>query len=178
LIEAIQAGDRDAAAGLYDRHADRVHRICYRIVLDPSQAQDCVQEVWLKVFRKLGRFRGDRSFEAWLNTVTANTAIDYYRRVARHRNHISSGGIHRNIAATDENPGHWQLDSELVRERISDALGTISVNQRTAFVLRYYEEMPVAEIAETLGCSQGAVRTHIRRSLLALRAKLAGKIDV
>ena len=178
LIEAVQGGDRNAAAWLYNRHIDRVHRICYRIVLDPSQVQDCVQEVWLKVFRKLGRFRCDKSFAAWLNSVAANTAIDYYRKWVRHRNHINSGGIHPKAAATDENPGNRQLDSALIQERIRDALETISVNQRTAFVLRYYEEMPIAEIAQIIGCTEGAVRTHIRRSLLALRAKLAGKIDV
>ncbi len=177
LIEAAQGGDRNAAAWLYDRHIDRVHRICCRIVLDPSQVPDCVQEVWLKVFRKLDRFRCDRSFVAWLNTVTANTAIDYYRKLARRGNHISSGGIHP-AAAADDNPGNRQLDSELIHERIRDALETISVNQRTAFALRYYEEIPIAEIAQTLGCTEGAARTHIRRSLLALRAKLAGKIDV
>lgn len=178
LIEAIKKGDRNAAAWLYNRHVDRVHRICYRIVLDPSQVQDCVQEVWLKVFRKLGRFRCDKSFAAWLNTVTANTAIDYYRKWVRDRKHINSDGIHPGTVATDENPGHRQLESALIQERIRNALETISVNQRMAFVLRYYEDMPVAEIAQTLGCSEGAVRTHIRRSLLALRIKLAGKIDV
>jgi len=177
LIEAVQGGDRNAAARLYDRHADRVHRICYRIVLDPSQVQDCVQEVWLKVFRKIGRFHCDRSFTGWLNTVTANTAIDYCRRLVKHRNHIKNGGIHPGMAA-NENPGIRQLDSELVNKRIRDALEGISVNQRTAFILRYYEDVPVADIAGTLGCTEGAVRTHIRRSLLALRAKLAGKIDI
>lgn len=178
LIEAVQRGDRNAAAKLYDRHVDRVHRICYRIVLDPSQVQDCVQEVWLKVFRKLGRFRCDRSFVGWLNTVTANTAIDYYRRSVRSRSPVNSGGIHPGAAATDENPAHGRLDGMIIRERIREALETISVNQRTAFVLRYYEEMQIAEIAQIIGCTEGAVRTHIRRSLLALRARLAGKIDV
>ncbi len=178
LIEAAQGGDRNAAARLYNRHVDRVHRICYRIVLDPSQVPDCVQEVWLKVFRKLSRFRCNRSFIAWLNTVAANTAIDYYRKWVRHRNHINSDGIHPGTTAKQVNPGQRQLDSALVHERIRDALETISVNQRTAFVLRYYEEVPVAEIARTIGCTEGAVRTHIRRSLLALRAKLAGKIDI
>ena len=178
LIRAVKKGDRNAAAWLYNRHVDRVHRICYRIVLDPSQVPDCVQEVWLKVFRKLGRFHCDRSFAAWLNTVTANTAIDYYRKWVRHSNHINSGGIHPGTAATDENPGDRQLDSAHIQQRIREALEKISVNQRTAFVLRYYEEMSIAEIAQTIGCSEGAVRTHIRRSLFALRAKLAGKIDV
>ena len=178
LIEAIQKGDRNAAAWLYTRHVDRVHRVCYRIVLDPSQVQDCVQEVWLKVFRKLGRFRCNRSFVAWLNSVTANTAIDCYRKWIRHRNGIKGYEIHTEAMAMNEDPVDRQLDNALVQRRIRDALETISVNQRTAFVLRYYENMPIAEIAQTLGCTKGAVRTHIRRSLLALRAKLTGKIDV
>jgi len=131
LIEAVQRGDRNAAAWLYNRHVDRVHRICYQIVLDPSQVPDCVQEVWLKVFRKLDRFHCDRSFVAWLNTVTANTAIDYYRKWVRHRNHINSGGIHPDTAATDENPGNRQLDSALIQERIREALETISVKNRS-----------------------------------------------
>ncbi|NQV36255.1 MAG: sigma-70 family RNA polymerase sigma factor [Phycisphaeraceae bacterium] len=178
LVEATQRGDRHAAARLYNRHGDRVHRICYRIVPDPSQVQDCVQEVWLKVFQKLGRFRCDGSFATWLNTVTANTAIDHYRKWVGHSRHVKCGGTHPDTAAMDENPGNEQLDNALIHERICDALEGISVNQRTAFVLRYYEDVPISEIATIIGCTQGAVRTHIRRSLLALRAKLAGKIDV
>ncbi len=64
------------------------------------------------------------------------------------------------------------MDGALVRQRIREALEEISVNQRTAFVLRYFEGMPLEEIARTLGCREGTVRTHIRRCLLALRAKL------
>ena len=178
LIEAVQGGDRNAAAWLYNRHVDRVHRICYRIVLDPSQVQDCVQEVWLKVFRKLGQFRCGRSFVAWLDTVTANTAIDYYRKWIKHRNLVDIDEIHTEAVVTNENPGIRKLDGALTQQRIREALGKISVKQRTVFILRYYEDMPIAEIARTLGCTEGAVRTHIRRSLLALRAKLTGKIDV
>lgn len=174
LIKAIKKGDRNAAAWLYNRHVDRVHRICYRIVLDTSQVQDCVQEVWLKVFRNIDRFQCSKSFAAWLNTVTANTAIDYYRKWIRHDNHVGSDEIR--TVVTDANPGERKLDGEFIQKRIREALENISVNQRTAFVLRYFEDLPIAEIAETLGCSEGAVRTHIRRSLLALRTKLAGKL--
>ncbi len=109
LIEAIQRGDRNAAACLYKRYIDRVHRICYRIVLDPSQVQDCVQEVWLKVFRNLDRFRCRESFAAWLNTVTANTAIDYYRKWIRQRNHLNSDKVHIKVVV-DERTGDQQLD--------------------------------------------------------------------
>jgi len=176
LIEAVKKGDRNAAAWLYNRHVDRVHRICYRIVLDPSQVQDCVQEVWLKVFRNIDRFQCSKSFGAWLNSVSANTAIDYYRKWIKRSSRIDSDEIR--TVVTDENPGEQKLDGALTQQRICEALEKISVNQRTAFILRYYEDMPIAEIAQTLGCTKGAVRTHIRRSLLALRIKLAGKIDV
>ncbi len=176
LIEAIQKGDRKAAACLYNRHIDRVHRICYRIVLDASQVQDCVQEVWLKVFRSIDRFQCGKSFVAWLNTITANTAIDYYRKWIRRGNNVNSGEIHLKSFVADERARDQQLDKALIQQQIHEALEGISVNQRTAFILRYFEDMPMVEIAQTLGCTEGTVRTHIRRSLLALRSKLAGKL--
>ncbi len=177
LIEAAQRGDRDAAACLYHRHIDRVHRICHRIVLDPSQTLDCVQEVWLKVFRSLGRWQGRSSFAVWLNSVAANTAIDHYRRSKRRGNHVDMDDPEVESLAADEHTGEQQLDDRLVRQRIQEALEQISMSQRTAFVLRYYEDMPLSEIARILGCREGTVRTHIRRCLLALRAKLTAKLN-
>ena len=174
LIEAIQKGDRNAAACLYNRHIDRVNRICYRIVLDGSQVQDCIQEVWLKVFRNLENFRCRQSFTAWLNTVTANTAIDYYRKWIKKGNRLNNDKTHMRTV-TDERTKDQQLDNIVIQQRVQTALQEMSVNQRTALVLRYFEDMPTAEIARTLGCTKGTVRTHIRRSLLALRAKLNGK---
>ena len=177
LIEAIRRGDRDAAACLYHRHIDRVHRICWRIVLDPSQAQDCVQEVWLKVFRSVGRFRCQRSFTAWLNAVAANTAIDYYRRSRRQGNHVDIDDPQVESLVAEEQEDGPPVDGPLMQQRIREALEEISVSQRTAFVLRYYEDMPLPEIAGILGCREGTVRTHIRRCLLALRAKLMAKLN-
>jgi RNA polymerase sigma-70 factor (ECF subfamily) len=177
LVEAAQRGDRDAAACLYHRHIDRVHRICRRIVLDSSLAQDCVQEVWLKVFRSLGRFRGRSSFGAWLNSVAAHTAIDHYRRSKRRGHQVDMDDPAVESLAAAEPAEEQQLDGRLARQRIHEALEQISVSQRTAFVLRYYEDMPLPEIARILGCRQGTVRTHIRRCLLALRARLAAKLN-
>jgi len=177
LIEAVQRGDGDAAAHLYHRHIDRVHRICYRIVLDRSQVQDCVQEVWLKVFRNLGRFRCQRSFAAWLNSVTANTAIDYYRRSRRRTSRVYLDDSQMESLETEQQADERQVDDVTIRRRIQDALEEITVSQRTAFVLRYFEGMTLPEIARILGCREGTVRTHIRRCLLSLRAKLAVKLN-
>ena len=177
LIKAAQSGDREAAAWLYHRHVDRTHRICYRIVLDASQVQDCVQEVWLKVFGNLDRFKSEKSFVAWLNTITANTAIDYYRKLTRQKNLRDINEIHEKTLTAIKPSETKQHDEALIQQHIREALEDISVNQRTAFVMRYFEDMPTAEIARTLGCAEGTVRVHISRSLLALRNKLALKFN-
>ncbi len=177
LIEAIGRGDGDAAACLYYRHIDRVHRICHRIVLDSSQAPDCVQEVWMKVFRHLGRFRCERSFGVWLNAVAANTAIDFYRRSKRHGSHADIDDLSMEVLAAEQRTDGPQFDDVTVRRGIHEALEEISVHQRTAFVLRYFEGMPLPEIAKALGCREGTARTHIRRCLLALREKLGAKLN-
>lgn len=177
LIEAAQRGDRDAAAHLYHRHVDRVHRICHRIVLDRTQVADCVQEVWLKAFRHLGQFECRKSFAAWLNCVAARTAIDYYRTSRRHTRHIDIDRISAESLPAEDPPDGQRLDDALVRRQIDEALEQITVNQRTAFVLRYFEEMSPAEIAQVLGCREGTVRTHIQRCLVALRARLSVKLN-
>ncbi len=173
LIEAAQRGDRDAAAVLYHRHIDRVHHICHRIVLDSAQVPDCVQEVWTKVFQNLGRYRCERSFAAWLNAVAAHTAIDYYRRWKKRGKRVEFDEVGAEALAADEKVDGRQLDGAAIQRQIRQALEEVSVSQRTAFVLRYFEDMPPAEIARTLGCREGTVRTHLRRCLLALRARLA-----
>lgn len=177
LIEAIERGDGDAAACLYYRHIDRVHRICCRIVLDSSQAPDCVQEVWMKVFRNLGQFRCERSFATWLNAVAAHTAIDFYRRHKRRRKPASLDETCAESLPAEPTEAGPQYNDATIRREIRVALGQISVNQRTAFVLRYFEEMPLPEIAKVLRCRQGTVRTHIRRCLLSLRVKLADRLN-
>ncbi len=178
LIRAIHAGDEKAAACLYHRHIDRVHRICYRIVLEPSQVNDCVQEVWLRVFRNLKRFQCGKSFSAWLNAVTANTAIDFYRKTVRRGNHIDIDELYGNELVAEERTGDHHLDEVRLHQRICKVLAEISASQRTAFILRYFEDMSTGEIAQILGCNVGTVRTHIRRSLLALREKLAETIKL
>lgn len=173
LIAAAQQGDRDAGACLYHRHIDRVHRICYRIVLDRSQVADCVQEVWVKVFRQIHKVQCERSFTAWLNRVAANTAIDFYRKHRRRRKNVGLEEVQ-----IESSPKATQnLDNALLQQHIQDALQEMTVKQRTAFVLRHQEGLSHDEIAKILGCRTGTVRTHIQRCLVALRKKLAFNAD-
>ena len=131
----------------------------------------------MKVFRHLGRFRCERSFATWLNAVAANTAIDFYRRCKRRGRSVGIDETCMESLVAEQNGANPQFDDETIRREIRDALGQISVSQRTAFVLRSFEGMPLPEIAKVLRCRQGTVRTHIRRCLLSLRAKLAAKLS-
>ena len=131
----------------------------------------------MKVFRNIDRFRSGRSFAAWLNTVTANTAIDYYRKWIKQKYHLDMDKRYAEVLAADKQPGSHPSDKAHVQQKIQAALEEISVNQRAAFTLRYFEQMSTADIARILGCAEGTVRVHIRRSLLALRARLTGKIN-
>jgi len=131
----------------------------------------------MKVFRNLGRFRCEQSFAAWLNAVAANTAIAFYRRHKTRGNPVSLDETCTESLLAEQAEAGPQYDDATIRREIREALEEISVNQRTAFVLRYFEEMPLPEIAKALRCRQGTVRTHIRRCLLALRVKLADRLN-
>ena len=131
----------------------------------------------MKVFRNLGQFRCEQSFAAWLNAVAANTAIDFYRRSKRHGRPVDLDEACAESLVAEPDESDRQFDDTTMRREIQEALEQIGVTQRTAFVLRYFEQIPVEEIARTLRCREGTVRTHIRRCLLSLRARLAAKLN-
>lgn len=177
LIEAILRGDGSAAARLYHRYIDRVHRICYRIVLDSSEVKDCVQEVWLKVFRHLDRFQPGKPFAPWLNSITVRTAIDFYRKSSGSKNQAVCLKEPGDLRMAEESPNGAQwLEESRNLDLIMQALQDLSITQRTVFILRFFEDLTPVEIAQMLHCSVNTIRTHIRRSLLALRQILADKI--
>ena len=177
LIEAALRGEGSAAARLYHRYVDRVHRICYRIVLNPSEVKDCVQEVWLKVFQHLDRFQPGKPFGPWLNSITVHTAIDFYRKSSGSQSHAVSLQDPNGAPMAEDSPNGAQwLEESHNLDAVLQALQEISLTQRTVFILRFFEDLPPAEIAQMLHCSVNTIRTHIRRSLLALRQILADKI--
>ena len=142
-----------------------------------GRAKDCVQEVWLECFA-ISADSGQRSFAAWLNAVAANTAIDHYRRLKRRGSPVDIDEPRVEALAADEPAGEQQLDDRVIRQRIQEALEQISVNQRTAFVLRYYEDTPLPQIARILGCREGTVRrTSAGACWPCGQAKLMAKLN-
>jgi RNA polymerase sigma-70 factor (ECF subfamily) len=85
MVAMAAAGDRMAARALYDRHVERVHRLAWRVCRDDELARELTQDVFIQVFRHLGRFRGEAAFTTWLHRVAVTTCLNALRRIDRHR---------------------------------------------------------------------------------------------
>jgi len=173
LVQRTRRGDDDAYAEIVGRHQQRIVRVAYRITASREEALDVAQEVFLKAYRKLGSWQPRAPFGAWLVRLAVNQAIDHRRRVARHADERTAS---LDAAPPARAPRSAEGDAYAARReidaRVAEALEKLSHAQRTAFVLRHYEGMTLAEIAPVLGCSVGSVKVHLFRAIRRLRALL------
>jgi len=164
LVARARAGDRRALELLLDRHADRIHAVCRRIVLDPHDAMDATQEALIAVARGITRFDGTARFTTWCYRVATNAALDELRRSRR-----------RPVAAdppqtvADPRDGTATVDARL---DVDAALATLPEDFRVAVVLRDLCDLDYAEIAVALDVPPGTVRSRIARGRAALAVAL------
>ena len=171
LLQAHVAGSASAFAELVSRHSGRLWAVALRIVGDPEDAADVLQDALVKAFRSAGSFRGDAAVSTWLHRIVVNTAFDLRRRPLR---------------TVTAHPGHDAIpDPPDPRDRIADlhtaldvhaALATLPIEQRTALVLVDLSGFSVDEAAEVLQCPVGTVKSRCfrgRRHLAGLLADYA-----
>ena len=181
LVQALQSGEpaqRQAAlAALYDRHQQRVFNVAMRVLGDWGAAQDVAQDVFMSLERRVRSFRSDASFVSWVYRITVNRAIDHRRREARRP--AAKMGDTTPAMETSGLPGRSEvrpLDSDLTREdverRVQEALLRLSPKLRAIAVLRYVEGLSYEQLAETLDCSMGTVKSRLNRAHAALQRDL------
>jgi RNA polymerase sigma-70 factor (ECF subfamily) len=163
LARLAAAGDREALDTLLDRHVDRVHAICRRIVGHPEDALDATQEALIAVARAIDRFDGRAKFTTWLYRIATNAAIDELRR--RRRRPVPSEPTVEPAAPAASGP-----DAVADRLDVDAAVARIPEDFRAAVVLRDLCDLDYAQIGELLGIPPGTVRSRIARG----RAALAG----
>ncbi len=175
-LERIARGDHDALAELYDRHARPVYSLALRILQNPSDAEDIVQEVFSQAWREAARYDRLRgAVAAWLLTLARSRAIDRLRaRRARPENAADHRAV-VNVADLGLPPDLQVLSSEQIA-CVRAALGELPVLQRVAIELAYYEGLTHVEIAARLEQPLGTVKTRIRLALIKLRDALAGAV--
>jgi RNA polymerase sigma-70 factor, ECF subfamily len=171
LIERAANGDVDAFTELVESRRQRVFWIAYNLVGDRELARDVAQEVFLRLFRVIGRFRKGGRFDPWLYRITVHLGLDALRRERRHR---QAASLEAAAQTPDEATpsGLAGLGEEEIRRIFGLLAAKLGRKQRAAFVLREIEGLPTAEVAEILETTESTVRNHVQQARRALQKGL------
>jgi RNA polymerase sigma-70 factor (ECF subfamily) len=174
LMEAVARGDGDAFRELVDRYQKRVYRLALSYLRRHDDALDIVQETFVRVYRARASVRPDADPIGWVMRIAANLCIDHQRRRRRlAEDPLPEPETAREPAALGTDPLGLAMEAE--RERaLSRALDALAPRQRMVFVLRHYQQLSLGDIATTLGCSVGTVKSSLHRAIIRLREALAG----
>lgn len=176
LVQRAVAGDREAFDELVYLYRESVYSSCWHLTRNAEDAADVTQEVFIRVYRALSSFKGNARFTTWLHRVVLNTCLDHIRREKKHRKNVSSDELEQEEGRTRDLPGstvqagqRQHIYHQQLQARVLLALGELSGRQREVFLLRYYQELELRQIAETLRCSEGSVKRHLHRAQQRLR---------
>ena len=178
LVERARVGDTDAFKELVDRHSRTLFKTAYRLTGNEADADDLVQEAFLRAYRKLDRFDGRSQFSTWLYRITVNCGMDLMRKKSRRnaRAAIDEGVVLDSMATEDPRPDRLALSGEIGRA-VESVLRTLSPMERAAFVLRHFEGRSIAEIGGLLDARSGATKHAIFRAVKKLRAALGPLVE-
>lgn len=175
LLATLRAKDPAAFAALVAQHQARVAGLAYRVLGWPQDVEDVVQEVFVAALRSLPKFRGQCTMETWLYRITLNSCrsfrrkrVGWLRAIRPWREAATRHGCPSADLATPDRE---------VCEQVRRAVRTLPTRYREVVVLRYLEDLPVAEISEVLGVSRSAVEVRLSRARQRLRGSLAGLME-
>lgn len=189
LIAAVQAGDDRAFEQLVRAHIGALHAVALRLLQNPADADDAIQEAFLSAYRSIGNFRGDARVKTWLHRIVVNAALQRLRR----RKRDAEGGereLGELLPRFQENgyPEHvhqpWvQTAEELAtraqtREQVRRVIDKLPDNYRTVLILRDIEELDTAEVAQLLELAPGTVKVRLHRARQALRNLLEHEFEL
>jgi len=174
VLARARQGDGEAFRALVERHSRSVFRLAFRMTGNEQDAEDVVQESFLRAYRQLGRFESRANFGTWLYRITANCAVDMMRaRQARHdqaRGESLEEGA-ASVCSEQAGPERLARSAEIQRQ-VEDAMADLSPLERAAFTLRHYEGRTIEEISRTLGLGTSAAKHSVFRAVRKLRAAL------
>ncbi len=173
----VRRGNQGAFRVLVERHSRAVFRLAFRICGDQQDAEDLVQETFLRAYKQIKNFDGRASFGTWLYRICANCSLDLLRARKTRREQTLKGGSERStswleaVAAREPGPERLTESSELAAW-LAPALDELSEMERAAFVLRHYEGCGIDEIAQALGVQESAAKHSVFRAVQKLRRAL------
>ncbi len=174
-VARAKSGDSEGFRLLVERHSRSVFRLAYRITANEQDAEDVVQETFLRAYRQLGHFEARSSFSTWIYRIAANCALDVVRTRKRHAAGEDVESL--DLPAGAPLPDRIAYSSQ-VQEKVAGALGELSEQERTAFVLRHFEGLSIGEISAVLGTGESAAKHSIFRAVQKLRRALEPVVTI
>lgn len=177
-VRQANAGDQDAFRLLVERHSHAIFRIAFRMSGNEQDAEDLVQETFLRAYRQLNRFGQRSAFATWLYRICVNCSLDLLRvRKSRKERQLMQFQMRDDSQHREDVPTHAPSPERLSRSNeIADllvpVLDSLSETERSAFLLRHYEGCNIDEIAEVLGVEAGAAKHSVFRAVQKLRRAL------
>ena len=180
LVQRARQGDVEAFARLAARYKDRIYNYLARVCGNPPEAEDLTQEVFIRAFVAMGRFRGTAAFQTWLYKIATNIALDALRRKRRagvpalsldEPIETDEDAVQRELADTSRDPYQSAALRELQHE-VQQAIGALSEKLRVVIVLFDIQGLSYEEIAEVLGRPLGTVKSRLFNARMAVRERL------
>lgn len=173
LVERVRSGDTALYAALMRRHNQRLFRVARAILRDDDEAEDVLQEAYVRAFEQLGRLEDRSAFAAWVCKIVVHEARARLRR--RRTVKEVNGARGQTPQAAPADPEQQALSRQLQRV-LADAIDALPLGYRTVFVLREIDGMSTAEVSAALGIREPAVKTRLHRARAALRDELFARI--
>ncbi len=175
-VALARDGDSEAFQALVERHSRAVFRLAHRMTGSAQDAEDVVQETFLKAYRQLSRFESRANFSTWLHRIAVNCSIDLIRsRPHREAGHdeadLDQLGRDERGRTAQASPERLMLSTE-VQDRVMTAMSALSAMERAAFTLRHFEGQSIEEISQALGLKANATKHSIFRAVKKMRVAL------
>lgn len=178
-IKALKAGDREAFAAMVDAYSPKLYKLALRMLGDPLEAEDILQEAFLKAFRGLENFRGGSKLNTWLYRITTNEALMRLRKNELDTIPVDEPVLLKDGAEIPRELKDWcclpeaELMSTEAQGTLDNAISSLSPTLRAAFVLRDLQGLSTREAADVLQISEPAIKTRLLRARLQLREILS-----
>jgi RNA polymerase sigma-70 factor, ECF subfamily len=175
LISRAAAGDHSAFQALVERHRSMVYRVAYQFAGNHYDAEDIAQEVFIKVYRSLDRFRQDAQLTSWMYRIVMNACIDHRRRHAPAAvAPFGEEAEHKMLNTAEESPGPEDTTyAGELGEVLEKEIARLPPGQRVVFVMRHHQGLKLGEIATALGLAEGTVKRQLHAAVHRLRHALS-----
>lgn len=168
-LEELRRGGRTAFEQLLDRYERRVYNLAFRMLGDPTEAEDATQDIFVQVHRSLPGFRGQSRLDTWIHRIGVNVCLQRRRRRKLPTVELLE---HDPVTEGEEDPIHAAMAGEL-RSCLEDAIQRLPEAQRTVVLLHGMQGLSYSEVADALGCPVGTVKSRLSTAFRRLRQLLA-----